>query len=140
MSRKRSSLYNSTLYQRRKRQVDKFRRDSLIDLVIEQNRAYNNVVKRDLPLDFESMKIHLKSEVKELDRAANFRSSLSLIDLCNIKDDKEFLDTYRIQMKDTEADEIADIIITSMTIAEHKGIDSERVVMIKQRVNSLRLD
>lgn len=53
-------------------------------------------------------------------------------------DDVQFLQTFKISVKDTFEDELADVVIRCMDLAAFKGIDLEAHIKAKMRYNSLR--
>lgn len=54
------------------------------------------------------------------------------------EDDENFKATFRTTVKDTFDDELADIMIRVMDLANFKGIDLEAHIKCKMRYNSLR--
>jgi len=112
----------------------------LIDLRIEADKAFFNAKKRGLPLDNKSIDKHILEEVKELLTAKPLRRPKSLDDIMNTQDNNEFLYKYSYFMKDSLEDELADHLIIGLTKSRVNSICPEKVVMIKQRVNSLRKD
>lgn len=50
----------------------------------------------------------------------------------------DFQNSFRENVKDTFEDELADIMIRVMDLAEYKGIDLEQHIEAKMRFNSLR--
>ena len=112
----------------------------MIELIIEQNKAFNNCIKRGLPLDTESMVEHLKSEVVEFERSPRMNHKDSLQELLHIEDDKQFLLQHRLTMKDTKEGEAGDIMCNLMSLCELLSIELELVVKITQRANKLRND
>lgn len=54
------------------------------------------------------------------------------------EDDVEFLSVFKMSMKDTFEDELADVMIRCMDLAAFKGIDLEAHIKAKMRYNSLR--
>lgn len=110
----------------------------MINLNKEAERAYSNAKRRGLPLDNRSIDKHLQSEVQELIESKPIRNPRSLIDIANERDDIQFLYKYSNEMKDSMTDELADVIINSLTKAAANNIDIESAVMIKQRVNKKR--
>jgi len=112
----------------------------MINLNKEALRAYENAERRGLPLDNRSIDKHLQEEVNELMDSGNIRNPMSLKGIINSREDMDFLFNYSSQMKDSMTDELADTIIICLTKAKANGIDIESAVMIKQRVNSIRVD
>jgi NTP pyrophosphatase (non-canonical NTP hydrolase) len=52
--------------------------------------------------------------------------------------DSDFQTYFQEFVKDTFEDELADIMIRVMDLAEHKGVDLEKHILLKMRYNSLR--
>ncbi len=112
----------------------------MVNLNKLSKEAYDNAERRGLPLDNRSIDKHLQEEVKELIDSKPMKNPNALTKIANIRDDKEFLAEYKKEMKDSTTDELADVIINSLTKARALGIDIETAVMIKQRVNFARED
>lgn len=53
-------------------------------------------------------------------------------------DGDRFKDSFERFIKDTFEDELADIMIRVMDLAEHKGVDLEKHILLKMRYNSMR--
>lgn len=101
-----------------------------------QERALENAVRRNMPLDLESVITHLIGECAEFLKGRTVDTSLLNdfpIDLC----DKDFLVAYS-SIKDSKIDELADLRIIPNTIAEILGIDLDKAEMLKHRFNDLR--
>ena len=56
----------------------------------------------------------------------------------NVSDDSAFVSQFKISVKDSFEDELADVMIRVMDLAHHKGIDLESHIHFKMRYNSLR--
>ena len=112
----------------------------MIDLEKEQHIAFFNYMNRGYEISNESMIEHYKDEIKELETAPKLKDRGVLVRLANIRDRKKLLKAHRLFMKNTDADELADLVISALTIATSRGIDIERAVMIKQKVNEFRTD
>ncbi len=54
------------------------------------------------------------------------------------RDDKDFIDSFENNVKDSFQDELADIIILVMSLSKHESIDLESHVKAKMRYNELR--
>lgn len=51
---------------------------------------------------------------------------------------ERFKDSFERFIKDTFEDELADIMIRVMDLAEHKSVDLEKHIILKMRYNSMR--
>lgn len=101
-----------------------------------QERALENAVRRNMPLDLESVIKHLIGECSEFLKGRTVDTVVLdafPIDLC----DKDFLLAYRA-IKDSKIDELADLRIIPNTIAEILDIDLDKAEMLKHRFNDLR--
>ena len=85
------------------------------------------------------------SEALEADRKGNYCKSLAFLpkkeDLGgnSVRTiDQHWKTSFEMKVKDTFEDELADIMIRVMNLAEFKGIDLESHIKAKMRYNSLR--
>jgi NTP pyrophosphatase (non-canonical NTP hydrolase) len=58
--------------------------------------------------------------------------------ILEIQDDEEFKEAFKLNVKDTFEDELADAVIRIFDLAEWKGINIERHILAKHRFNKLR--
>ena len=80
------------------------------------------------------------SEALECDRKGMFTdpSGTYVAEMSEISDDSSFKVAFQRHVKDTFEDELADIVIRVMDLAEYKGIDLWAHIKAKVRYNSLR--
>jgi len=79
------------------------------------------------------------SEALEADRKDKYVWGRDSIMLCNaLPDNKKFSEVFVDLIKDTFADELADVVIRVMDLAEWKGIDLQSHIEAKMRYNSTR--
>lgn len=77
------------------------------------------------------------SEALEADRKGISCGSVA-IGIIDVQDDKEFKEEFEQRIKDTFQDELADIVIRVMDLAEFEAIDLESHIVAKVRYNTLR--
>lgn len=77
------------------------------------------------------------SEALEADRKDRF-SPKFIKDINDSEDDNVFSDEFKLHVKDTFEDELADVMIRIMDLAKHKDVDLEQHIKAKMRFNSLR--
>ena len=77
------------------------------------------------------------SEALEADRKGRY-SETDVTKLNKIEDDEDFKTEFKTNIKGTFDEELADIMIRVMDLANHKGIDLEQHIKVKMRFNSLR--
>ena len=78
------------------------------------------------------------SEALEADRKDKWCADLSLSWAESTNDDPHFKDHYEETIKGTFQDELADIMIRVMDLAQFKGIDLEAHIQVKMKYNSMR--
>lgn len=76
------------------------------------------------------------SEALEADRKEKY-SPINSVEIL-LLNDQEFQQIFEITFKNSFEDELADIMIRVMDLAQHKGIDLEAHIKAKMRYNSLR--
>ena len=101
-------------------------------------RCYNTAVKRGKDVSRAGCLQALAEELKELERAVAQHSAVDpspLYDRADKMDDGEFLTAYNWRLHNTEADEIADVIITIAT-GYHAGLHDEVLAYVVESVSS----
>lgn len=109
----------------------------MIDLKAFQEEVYNITQFLGYKINKKNTLKKLKEEYKEFKKAEPVDPSL-VHRAANIQDDKQFLNYFITNLKDTEADEIPDDIFVKLSYCEYMGYDSEELCMVKKRYNSLK--
>ena len=100
-----------------------------------QKKAYETAKRRGQWEGGEAEAInHLITEVGEYIKAIDAYESY----FDGLADVVGFKDAYKMVLEDTKPSELADIVITAMSIAEHKGIDLGKAIELKMRYNEVR--
>lgn len=80
----------------------------------------------------------LKNEIKELKRAKRLMDCSAPYKISCIRDNKKFIEQYEKFLKGTIHDELPDIILPALSLADKEKIDIETDVMNKIRYNEYR--
>lgn len=86
----------------------------------------------------EALEADREDKYCELDNENWLIDGKTLRDDLSKEDEVDFINVFKVSIKDTFEDELADIVIRVMDLAETKGIDLQAHIEYKMRYNSLR--
>ena len=100
-----------------------------------QKRAYETAKKRGQWQNGEAEAVnHLITEIGEYIKAKDAHKGY----FEGLVEGAGFKDAYKFVFAGSKHDELADIVITAFSIAEHKGIDLRKAIELKMKYNEVR--